>query len=150
MIQRASYGSSRPSAAQALLLLVVLAAPVSAGSETLGRLFFTAEERAALGRERRLDGQGGPAANATGFGLNGILRPSTGKPTVWINGVARHGSGDPRVELAPQDPARATLHTGDGPPLTLRVGQSADHATREVKDVLDGGSIRVNRKMHLR
>ena len=150
MTQRASDRSSRPAAAQALLLLVVLAAPVSAGSETLGRLFFTAEERAALERERQLDGRRGPGEKATGFGLNGILRPSTGKPTVWINGVARHGSGDPRVELAPQDPSRATLHTGDGPPLVLRVGQSADHAMREVKDVLDGGSISVHRKMRLR
>ena len=144
MTQRTRYTASRPSAAQALLLLVVLAAPVSAGSETLGRLFFTADERAALERERRLDVQESPAAKT--FGLNGIVRPANGKPTVWINGVARRDGSDPHVELAPKDPSRATLRAGDGPPLSLRVGESADQATREIKDGLDGGSIRGARK----
>lgn len=54
----------------------------SAEEQPLGRLFFTAQQRATLDRQRRQV----PRASDT---LNGEVRRSSGKNTRWVNGEAQ-------------------------------------------------------------
>jgi hypothetical protein len=99
--------------ATALSLLACLALPAAAQDDTLGRLFFTPQQRAAFDRERLL---GGGQRNATlegeaSYVFNGEVRRSSGRNTRWLNGEAQE-SGGPRPPVAPGD----TWHpaTGEG------------------------------------
>jgi hypothetical protein len=71
-----------------LLILILGLAPFSvASADSLGRLFFTPQERAHLNRVRNgtpLETQ--PAIVTVPSRLDGFVERSSGKNTVWING----------------------------------------------------------------
>lgn len=125
------------------LLCAALILPTASAEETLGRLFFTPEARAALERSRRLDlRQTQPIEGAT-LSLEGIVRRSDGNGTAWINGRPHHVA-DPRHGIAiglQPDGSGATLSVGNETPSRLRVGESVDRGTREKVDVLGDGRI---------
>lgn len=104
------------------LLLLLCAVP--AGAEPLGRLFFTAEQRALLDRQR---GEGSLADGASRtLRLDGAVARA-GKPeAIWINHRLRH-------------------QAAAGAAARLRVGESVDPATQETNDVLAPGSLQVGR-----
>jgi hypothetical protein len=117
-------------------------------TDSLGRLFLTPERRAALDRQRQFNTQEVQALEGATVSLDGIVRRSSGKTTVWINhrplqdnttasGVA--------VAVSPKDPGRAVLTPGDEAPAPLKVGQSINRATRETSDGLGGGRVAVGR-----
>ena len=90
-----------------LFLLACLAAP-AAQAGSLGRLFFTPQQRAQLehahAHNDRDRGKVRLAAGTTSvLVVNGIVQKKGGSRTVWINGVARHaGKSDERnPEAAP-------------------------------------------------
>jgi endonuclease YncB( thermonuclease family) len=142
MIQRA--------AAPALLLLALLA-PGAAGAQELGRLFFTPEQRAALDARRKARIPDKPAAVPQAAlpvtRVNGAVHRADGRSTVWVNGEAipELPQGDaPRV--APRDAARVTVPGAESSQrYDLRVGQSVDRASGEVRDVIGEGEIKVRR-----
>lgn len=78
--------------AQVGLFLTLLAAAIPAEGEALGRLFFTPEERAALDRQRQQGALDGKAAESATPSINGIVRPSGGKTTVWVNGIPQYSN----------------------------------------------------------
>jgi len=80
-----------PQAHSAVLFALLFAATPAEG-ETLGRLFFTPQERAALDRQRQ---QGIQAGEASAQIINGIVSPSRGKATVWVNGVRQTSDNVP-------------------------------------------------------
>lgn len=102
----------------------------------LGRLFSTPDERAALDAQRGAPGAvaapapppvaAEPAPPAPPLTLNGIVKRSSGKSTVWLNQV-------------PQDDQRnvsgvaLSLRSASGHRLILKPGQSVD---------LNDGSVR--------
>lgn len=101
----------------AILLFAILPATCpQAGS--LGRLFFTPEQRAQLDREYA---QRATAENkhATVLMLNGIVQRSDGARTVWINGMAQDAGGkskqvpDSHIIVTPEQPQ----------PIEIKVGQ---------------------------
>jgi hypothetical protein len=97
--------------AASLTLLACLALPATAQDETLGRVFFTPQQRAALDRERLL---GGGQRNTTlegeaSYVFNGEVRRSSGRNTRWFNGEAQDVGG-PRPPVAPGD----TWHPATG------------------------------------
>lgn len=108
--------------ARAGLLFALLAAAIPAEGGALGRLFFTPEERAALDRQRQLGVEESQPAEAAALSINGIVRPSGGNATVWINGT-------------PQDSSNITA------------GESSDGTTGWIKNGLNSGSIVINRKI---
>lgn len=69
-----------------LFALLCLLAHPGAADETLGRLFFTPDERSALDRQRLA----ASASSATGSGaavtLDGEIRTHAGRRIRWING----------------------------------------------------------------
>jgi len=130
------------------LLAVCLLAPASAGAQQLGRLFFTPEQREALDarRKARLPDKPAPVAISPATRLDGYVKRSHGKSTIWLDGhpipdgVRAEGV---RVRRG-SDPTRVNIGVGDeGRSVSVRVGQTVDRATGEIKDPLGAGELRI-------
>lgn len=99
-----------------LIAYLLTAAPPTYAKE-LGRLFFTAEQRAQLEYSQQ---KNNPApANARSLTVNGIVQKHGGERTVWINGVPQPaGKSD---ERAPESVPVAI--PGQSQPAKIKVGQ---------------------------
>lgn len=84
--------------ALAACLQVATASAALAQSEPLGRLFFTPEQRAELDRQRRAPPPQPPTATQAAASFDGMVQRSSGKNTVWINGVPVDRSAPPSGE----------------------------------------------------
>jgi hypothetical protein len=87
-----------------------------------------------------------PQAESPVTRINGAVRRSGGKSTVWVNGeMIQEGAQADAAQLPPRDPGagRVTLPAGEGVQRSLRVGESLDRGSGEVKDVIGDGEIRV-------
>jgi len=131
--------------------LLLLCAGQAAAQE-LGRLFFTPEQRAALDARRasRLPDTPAPvlAASPT-TRIDGYVKRSAGKSTVWVDGQAVPEGTQPeglRLRRG-DDPSRVTVIVGeDGRRVDLRIGQTLDRTTGEVKDPIGNGEVRLERR----
>ena len=119
------------------LLMAAVGVPVpAAADESLGRLFFTPQQRQDLDRRRQANAQETATSANSLVTVNGQVSRSLGKTTVWINGVPQENTRKPR------DPARVTLPGGEGEPtVSLKVGQTLDKVRGEVKDPVEGATI---------
>ncbi len=127
-------------AARALLALALagvagLAPTPPAAADELGRLFFTPQQRQDLDRRRESNIQDKEVVIESSITVNGHVTRSSGKTTTWVNGVPQYDTYSGR------DPAR--VHLQDG---TVKIGQTLDRTRGEVKDGLQGGTVRVNPK----
>lgn len=135
----------------AFVLLCLLLQPSSAWaqSETLGRLFFTPQQRATLDRQRHLNllqnraGQEDPGSVT----INGVVQRSGGRHTTWVNGVpSTDGDAIPGVQISPVEGNRGTVRIGgDKKDPTLKVGETYRHNSGERQDLLNGGEIAIRR-----
>src|SRR6185295_15860114 len=77
---------------RAIALLALAIAPAPAQAQELGRLFFTPEQRAALDARRKARVPDKPAATPVieqpATRIDGTVRRSGGRSTVWVNGEA--------------------------------------------------------------
>lgn len=131
----------------ALAMLGGAAGPVAAQSLGLGRLFTTPEERMAINM-RRGSASGpsqpnamaptaaGPAPEAAAPApppepalLNGVVRRSSGKSTVWINDVPYADSG---AQLRSDQSVKLRLSSGRA--LVLKPGQRFNPADGTVQE----------------
>ena len=132
----------------ALLLALLPAGPAAA--QALGRLFFTPEQRAALDARRaaRLPDKPAAVAESPTTRVDGYVKRSSGKSTVWVDGEAMPEGlqiEGLRVQRG-NDPTRVTVTVGeDGRRIVLRVGETLDRGTGEVKDVIGDGEVRIGR-----
>jgi hypothetical protein len=108
-------------------LLLSAALPAWPQSDTLGRLFFTPQQRTALDRERLLGLNQRPSTldGDASYIFDGEVRRSSGKNTRWINGVPQT-TATRKPEVAAGD----TYHP----------------ATGERESVIGDGKIVVQRK----
>jgi len=133
-----------------LLLLCAALAPRAGIAQELGRLFFTPEQRAALDARRKAKLPDKPAAVVVlpTTRINGSVKRSGGKSTLWLDGHAVTDGNQPeglRVRRT-GDPSRVTVSIGeDGRRVEVRVGDILDRATGEVKSVLGDGAVRIIR-----
>ena len=145
----------RTAAALTALLAGLLGATfaTNAGAQELGRLFFTPEQRAALDARRKARVPDKPAAAAQVESpitrINGAVQRGGGKSTVWVNGEAVPESApsgsSPLVTPRAAGGGRVTLPAGEGVRrYDLRVGESLDRGSGEVRDVLGDGEVKVN------
>lgn len=145
------------------LLLAVCAASVAsapAAAAELGRLFTTPEQRALIDRMRAEPGaaaEPAPAAEAApepavreaaapSLALDGLVRRSKGRATVWVNGqaIAFPGPGRASVagieQIAPPGEAGVRITTSAGRAVELMPGQRYLPRADRVRDTLDGNS----------
>lgn len=96
-----------------LLSLVIIGQSTAwAEPETLGRLFFTPQQRAELDRQRLVNpafSSGIPDQQGSQT-INGEVRRSSGRNTRWINGEAQWTETTP----APRVPVGDTFHPETG------------------------------------
>jgi hypothetical protein len=138
---------------RAFLLATGLAAALlgagRAGAQELGRLFFTPEQRAALDARRKARVPDKPAAAPVTESpltrVQGAVRRNDGRSTVWVNGEAM--PEQPRGEGArvqAQTPAKVSVPVGEGAQrYELRVGETLDRGSGEVRDVIGEGAIKI-------
>jgi hypothetical protein len=133
------------------LLMVSLVLPASAGAQQLGRLFFTPEQRAALDarRRQRLPDKPAPVAISPTTRVDGYVKRSHGKSTIWLDGSPIADGVRPdgiRVSRG-SDPTRVRIGVGDeSRQVTVRVGQTVDRATGEINDAIGSGTVRIERR----
>ena len=75
------------------LFWMVIAIPAMAETQSLGRLFFTPAERAALDRAQAgvpVDEESIPAVTKRPAQVNGFVSRSDGKATVWLDGEPKY------------------------------------------------------------
>ena len=133
---------------RALLAAAILLAAPQAAAQELERLFFTPEQRSALDarRKARLPDKPAAAAPSPTTRIDGSVRRSSGRSTLFVDGEALSDSAQPEgLQLRRgADPSRVTVIVGeDGRRIEMRVGETLDRATGEVKDAIGGGEVRV-------
>ena len=115
------------------------------GPVPVQRLFFSAEKRATLDRQRTQNLQQIRSLQGATLNLDGMVQRSSGKSTVWINGqpqneneAARNGVN---VFLSPKTPGKAQIAPGDESPTALKVGETINRATGERNNRLGNGVV---------
>ncbi|MBU1985916.1 MAG: hypothetical protein KJ846_01670, partial [Proteobacteria bacterium] len=91
-----------------LILLICLSCPTAAGAETLGRLFFTPQDRVYLEQlrwaspeslplipEQQEEKVMAPDSKPAVITLGGTVTRSDGAQIVWLNGVSYNGADLP-------------------------------------------------------
>lgn len=111
-------------------------------AESLGRLFFTPDQRQRLDAGKRLQEEAAEAAVApvrrgpSSLTLNGMVLRNDGQNTIWVNGHPTSDKASGHITAVPTNDRAAARITAPGTPTTkLRVGQRLD---------TNSGSIREN------
>ena len=126
-----------------LVLLMGILCCQAAPAQSLGRLFFTEEQREALDARRRArvpdKPSAAPAATSPVTRLDGYVKRSQGPDTGWVN-------GEPLPEtLRPGERSVAVPVGEGGARVELRPGESVDRGSGEVRDLIGNGRISIRR-----
>ena len=137
-------------AAGSLIVLGLLVPAAAGAQQTLGRLFFTPEQRETLdGRKKVPTNPSAPISISPTTRLDGVVIRSHGKSTIWMDGNALPDGVRPeglQVRRS-NDPSRVRIGVGEqGRYTTVRVGQQVDRVSGEIKDPIDPGGIKVERR----
>ena len=130
-----------------LLTLIAAFCPPAWAEDTLGRLFFTPERRQALDRQRQFNiEEKQEAPEDPTLTINGVVTRSSGKRTVWVNGVAQNDNETPSgVAIIPnrKTPGKIIVRSGDATVGSARVGETVNRNTGETSSILGEGEINV-------
>jgi hypothetical protein len=130
------------------VLLAVLGTPGVAQELSLGRLFLTPEQRAALDNARRNRIRAEALAATTvdkkpripparSVTINGIVSRSDGESTIWVNGRPTEGQTEDgmRVTISPGSQSSVVLREPEkGRQVRLKVGQKADLLSGRIQE----------------
>jgi hypothetical protein len=134
----------------AALALMVVLPPIAGAEDELGRLFFTPERRQILDRQRQLNIQEKQEIpEDPTLTINGVVTRSSGKRTVWINGVAQNERETPSgvtVTTSRKEPGKVVVQTDDAPNGNAKVGGTVNRNTGESTDLLGDGRIEIKKK----
>lgn len=140
--------------AAALAAPIVLAVSPPASGQDLGRLFFTPEQRQMLDRQRQFRSTEIPQEvqipEDPTLTINGVVTRSSGRRTVWINGVAQHETetaGGTTVSPLDRNPGSVIVHSDKSPATRAKVGATINRNTGESADVIGDGHIRSTTKL---
>ena len=131
----------------ACLLAMGIVATIQCGSalaEPMGRLFLTPERRAVLDRERQMNISAQRTVEEPMLSVDGIVKRSSGKNTIWINGRSKYGQpGENGITavLSPTDASRAIVGVTGEPVSQLKVGETLDRGSNGKIDLLGGGRV---------
>lgn len=126
-----------------MLILVGMLLVHDVGAQSLGRLFFTEDQREALDARRRARVPDKPAAAPVVASpitrLDGFVKRSRGPDTVWVN-------GEPLPQEVRPGERSVSIPLGEGGArVQLKPGESLDRGSGEVRDVIGDGEIRIRR-----
>ncbi|GHU03270.1 hypothetical protein FACS1894158_01300 [Betaproteobacteria bacterium] len=127
-------------------LLAGLFSSSPAPTQELGPLFFTPEHRQELDRQREsgLSGQKEISGDLTPanptLSIDGVVTRSSGRRTVWVNGVAQEGV---TTITKRENPGAIIVQPEDGPAAHAKVGDTVDLNTGETTGLLGGGQIHI-------
>jgi hypothetical protein len=132
----------------AVLAVLAMRGLPAAAQEPLGRLFFTPEQREALDARRKARVPDKPAAAAAvaapTLRLDGFVKRSDGRSTVWVNGEAQSEASSADAPRIGSRGARVSVNVGDSPArVEMKPGEVLDRGNGEVRDVIGEGEIRV-------
>jgi len=132
------------------LALALAAAAADCAAQELGRLFFTADQRAALDARRKARVPDKPAAAEVASPttrLDGYVKRSDGPSTVWVNGeTLLEGPAEaPRIDSRGE--GRVAVPVGEGGARArLKPGEVLDRNSGERRDVIGEGHIEIRRQ----
>jgi len=116
-------------------------------AQELGRLFFTPEQRSALDARRKArvpDRATSPMVASPTMRLDGYVKRSGGKSTVWVNGEPADDFTRPP---AGGSDSRVSVGVGDaGGRVGLKPGEVLDRGNGEIRDGIGDGEIRIRRQ----
>ena len=144
-------GATSPASIALVAAAIALAGAGSVQAQELGRLFFTPEQRAALDARRKARVPDKPAATPVTESpvtrVNGAVQRGNGRSTVWVNGemIPENAQTDSaRVTPRGVKPGSVSVPLGENaPPRDMRVGESLDRGSGEVRDLIGEGEIRI-------
>jgi hypothetical protein len=117
--------------------LLLAAPPVHAADASLGRLFYTPQQRAELDRKRATNAVEAEVVVESLVTVNGRVSRSSGKTTTWINGVPQYDT------YTGKDPARIAIDD-NGRDTAVSVGDTLDRTRGEVRPSIAPGEIEIN------
>jgi hypothetical protein len=139
---------SRPARALAAAF-VVLGLQGTCRAQELGRLFFTPEQREALDARRKARVPDKPAAAVVAtptLRLDGFVKRSGGRSTVWVNGESVNDSAPGEAPRIGSDGSRVSVNVGESTKrIELKPGEVLDRGNGEVRDVIGDGEITVRK-----
>ena len=131
----------------AATLLWAAAGPALA--QEVGRLFFTPEQRQALDARRKARVMDKPAAAVVAsptMRLDGFVKRSDGRSTVWVNGESLPESSQPESPRIGAPDSRVSVTVGESSSrVQLKPGEILDRGNGAVSDVIGSGEIQVRR-----
>lgn len=129
--------------------LIVSICPAASAEEALGRLFFSPERRQTLDRQRQFNIQEKQEVpEDPTLTINGVVTRSSGKRTVWINGVAQNESETVNglsIITGKNTPGTVTVQAESQPAASTKVGDTVNRATGESTSALGTGRISVKK-----
>ena len=130
-----------------ILTLIAALCPPAHADDELGRLFFTPERRQALDRQRQFNIQEKQEIpEDPTFTIDGVVTRSSGKRTVWVNGVAQNDNEKPSgVAVIPnrKAPGKVIVRSSDSVVGDAKVGETVNRNTGEATDLLGDGKIKL-------
>jgi hypothetical protein len=134
-----------------MLFAVLLGLPPAVQAQSLGRLFLTPAQRAALDLRRASRVPDRPEVvivESPTARIDGQVVRSDGRSTVWVNGLpVREGAQSEGLRVAPAANVADSVSVAIGEParsVELKVGESMNRDTGEVRDLLGDGSVGVS------
>lgn len=134
-----------------LAFAAVVLGPAPVAAQELGRLFFTPEQRAALDARRaaRLPDKPAAAQESPTTRVDGFVSRSSGRSTMWVDGEPLQDGAQPeglRVQRS-RDTGKLTVTFGEqARRIEIRVGETLDRSTGDVKGVMGSGEAKVERR----
>jgi hypothetical protein len=127
---------------QAIMAAGLLLAASAPRAELAGRFFFAPQERATLDALRHNVVAPGIRPASGPITVNGLVtNSSTGKSTVWINGIPQGGhESTSGITVIGEQPAggKITVHLpGSSKPVGMRVGQTLKTGSGQVREVYE-------------
>ncbi|MDD3815006.1 MAG: hypothetical protein PHZ02_10205 [Desulfocapsaceae bacterium] len=139
-----------------LILLICFSFPTVTGADTLGRLFFTPQDRVYLEQlrwaspeslplipEQQQEKGTSPDSNPATITLDGMVKRSKGAQTVWLNGVSYNRKHLPANVRLPQPftPEKIELRVKEkGKSYPLRPGQTLDIDSGQISESYEQGA----------
>jgi hypothetical protein len=140
----------------ALIITLMLTLAMTTNAAAMGKVFFSPDKRLALEQRRLMDvipevtaattsATAPPPEQIETITINGLVKRSSGKNTVWINGVPHTERERNIARVNPRDLSSAVISNvnNNSSPTIIRVGDGMNRSTKEPSTLLGPGTILV-------